>query len=43
MDVLISQKVYMKSFFISQIPHKFVNLFFLSLVIKEELTGLCGT
>ena len=37
---LISQKVF-KSFCKSQFPHKFVNLFFISVIIKDKLTDLC--
>ena len=39
---LISQKVFVKSFFKSQFPHKCVNFFFMSLIIQDTLTDLCG-
>ena len=39
---LISQKVFIKSFCKSQFPHKSVNLFFISVMIKDKLTDLCG-
>ena len=40
--VLRGQKVFSKSFCRSQLPHKYVNLFFISVRIYERLTGLCG-
>ena len=40
--VVISQKVFAKLFCRSQFPHKLVNLIFLLVIIKDELTGLCG-
>ena len=36
----ISQKVFIKSFCKNQSPHKSVNLFFISEIIKNELTDL---
>ena len=39
---LISQKVSMKSFGKSEIPHKFANLSFTITYIKNALTDLCG-
>ena len=38
----ISQKVFIKSFCKSQFPHKYVNLFFISVTTTDKLTGLCG-
>ena len=38
----ISQKVFLKSFYKSQFPHKFVNLFSTSGMMKDMLTILCG-
>ena len=40
--ILISQKVFINSFCTSRFPHKSVNLFFKSVMIKDELTDLCG-
>ena len=40
---LISQKVFTKSICESKFPHKFVNLFFMSVVMKDKLTDLCGS
>ena len=40
--VLISQNVSIKSFCKSQFPHKFVNIFFMFVKIKDMLTDLCG-
>jgi len=40
--VLISQKVITKSFCKCQFPHKLVNLFFILVMIKDQLTDLCG-
>jgi len=37
---LISQKVFIKSFFKSQFPHKSVNLFFILVTMKDKLTDL---
>jgi len=37
----VSQKVFMKSFFKSQFPHKSVNLFFILVIRKDKLTDLC--
>ena len=39
---LISQNVFMKSFCKSQFPHKFVNLFCILVIMKNQLTDLCG-
>ena len=39
---LISQKVFIKSFCRSQFPHKSVNSFLILVMIKDELTDLCG-
>jgi len=39
---LISHKVFVKSFCKSRFPHKSVNLFFMSVIIKNTLTDLCG-
>ena len=39
---LISQKMFIKSFCRSHFPHKSVNLFFISVMMKDELTSLCG-
>ena len=39
---LISQHVFMKSFCRDQFPHKFVNIFFASVTIKDTLTDLWG-
>ena len=41
-DELISQKVFIRSFRKSQFPHKFVNLYFILVIINDELTDLCG-
>ena len=38
----ISHRVFVKSFFISQLSHKSVNLSFPITNIKNELTNLCG-
>ena len=38
----ISHKVLMKLFCKSQFPHKSVNLFFKLVIVKDELTDLCG-
>ena len=38
----ISHKVFIKSFCKSQFPHKFVNVFFIIAIVKDELTDLCG-
>ena len=40
--MLISQKVFTKTFCRSQFPHKFVDSFFVLVIIKDELTDLCG-
>ena len=40
---LISQKVFMKSFCKSHSPHKSVNLFFMSVIVKDELTDFWGS
>ena len=39
---LVSQRVFLKLFCTSQFPHKCVNLFFISVTMKDELTNLCG-
>ena len=39
---VISQKVFIKSFCISQSPHKSVNLLFVHVTIKDKLTNFCG-
>ena len=39
---LISQKVYIMSYFNSQLPHKSVNVFFILITIKHNLTDLLG-
>jgi len=39
---LVSQKVFIKSFCKSQFPHKSVNLLFILVIIKDNLTDLCG-
>ena len=39
---LISHKVFLKSFCKSQFPHKSVNLFFILVIMKDELTDLWG-
>ena len=36
-----SHRVFSKLFCKTQFPHKSVNLFFLSVMIKDELTDLC--
>jgi len=43
-DNLISQRVFSKSFCKRQFPHKFVNLFFVLVIvkIKDQSTILCG-
>ena len=41
LKVFISQKVFIKLFFKIQFPHESVNLFFISVVIKDKLTNLC--
>ena len=41
-DDLISQKVLMKSFYKSRFPHKSVNLFSVLVIVKDDLTNLCG-
>ena len=38
----ISQRVFIMAFFNSQFPHKCVNLVFVSVMIKDKLTDLCG-
>ena len=40
---LISHKMFLKSFCKSRFPHKFVNLFFISAVVKDKLTNLWGS
>ena len=40
--ILISHKVFFKPFCISQFAHKFVNLFFLLVIVKDKLTDLRG-
>ena len=39
---LISLSVGIKSFFTSRFPHKFVNLFFMLVMMKDQLMDLCG-
>ena len=39
---LISQKVFLKLFLEIQFPHKFVNLFFISVIAKEKLKDFVG-
>ena len=39
---VISQKVLIKSFCKSQFPREFVNLFFILVIIKDNLTDLWG-
>ena len=39
---LISQKVFIKSFFESQFSHKSVDFFFMLVVMKDKLADLCG-
>ena len=39
---LISPKVFIKLFCKSPFPHKSVNLFYLLVIIKANLTDLCG-
>ena len=39
---LISQDVFITSFCESQFPHKFVNLFFVLVMIKDKLMDFCG-
>ena len=41
-QALISQKGFIKSFCNSQFPHKSVNLSFISVMLKDKLTSLCG-
>ena len=38
----ISQKVFITSFRNSEFPLKFVNVFFIIVIIKDKLTDLCG-
>jgi hypothetical protein len=40
-EKLISQKVVINSSCKNQFPHKFVNLFFISAMMKDKLTDLC--
>ena len=40
--LLISQKVFIKSFCNSRFPHKSVNLSFIITNIKNKLTDVCG-
>ena len=40
---LISHTVLLKSFCRSQFPHKFVNLFFILVIVKGKLTDLWGS
>ena len=42
MKGVISQKVFIELFCESQFPHKFVNLFFLLVMIKIKWTYLSG-
>ena len=39
---LISQNVFIKSFCKNQFTYKFVTIFFISVISKDELTDLCG-
>ena len=39
---LISHKVFLKPFCRSHPPYKSVNLFFISLIMKDKLTDWCG-
>ena len=39
---LISHKVFVKLFCKRQFPHKFVNLFFILVIVKDKLTDLWG-
>ena len=39
---IISHTVFETSFRTSQFPHKSVNLFFILVMIKDELTDWCG-
>ena len=39
---LVPQKVFIKSFCKSQFQHKFVNLFFILVIVKDKLTDLRG-
>ena len=39
---IVSQRVFIKLFCISQFPHKSVNLSFIIVIIRDELTNLCG-
>ena len=39
---IMSQKVFIKSFCKSQFPHKFVNLFFILVMMKDKLMDSCG-
>jgi hypothetical protein len=39
---LISHKVFLNSFYKSRFPHKYVNLFFISVIVKDKLTNLRG-
>ena len=40
--ILISQKVFIKLFCTSQLPHEFVNLFVTITNTENKLTNLCG-
>ena len=42
-SALISQKVFLKSFYKSQFPHEPINLFFILLIVEDELTSLWGS
>jgi hypothetical protein len=40
--VFFSQKLFIRSFFKRQFPHRSVNLFFVQVAMKAKLTDLCG-
>ena len=42
LNILVSQKVFIKSFCKSQFPHKSVNFIFILVIIKDDLANLCG-
>ena len=39
---LLSHIAFLRLFCKSQFPHKFVNLFFISVIVKDKLTDLWG-
>ena len=41
-SALVSQKALIKSFCKSQLPHKFVNKFFILVIVQDQLTDQCG-